>query len=662
MKLHEIALTPPIAAIIILLTLTASAAPKVVYVATDGTGDGIGGWENATASIGDAYASAAAFAEGGCDSGEVWIKTGRYYLPALITLASHVEVIGGFAGNETMSSAADPEANPVIISGEKAKNTNQWLYPGQGIPTPRCYCWTGEDRMTFVYPDTIGEDGYWQKYGYWQPYGGGADTTYAFYSSDNADLEGAVIRGVTLTGFYSGAICVTKGSNHALTVVDCRLLSNTTRIANYESFTVTDAGVAVTNIEYCGNWRPLRVVTTTASAGRTIPASFYKCKIFENHGSFGVSAVKGGASLDLTVDKCTFESSSGGVSLSLSQPCSVRMMDCDFIDLRIRSRADGALVLGGSSASSVNIDRCRFLRNNLVVSEVTGNLCAGLFHSLPDTNARYDSCYFGGNFAVIENASEGSYCASAVLLANANNYNAFVNCTFETNSVASTGALGHAGTFVIASAAARSGWANCTFVNNSATGSALHKADVSGWPGWQTSMAFYNTLFVNPAADYRVMDIVDNWTGVSYFTPSFWRCAASRWDFSETGLTKIGGNPILTDGVDIAAASAAGPNGAIARGVAVSAARDIRKTGFALWSAASGYDVVIRNPEADKSKPWRFLGLSNKNTYSDADAAALGYSVDNPPFPDAFGADRTIGKIAYGPLNAPVSGLMLLVR
>ena len=34
----------------------------------------------------------------------------------------------------------------------------------------------------------------------------------------------------------------------------------------------------------------------------------------------------------------------------------------------------------------------------------------------------------------------------------------------------------------------------------------------------------------------------------------------------------------------------------------------------------------------------------------------------SPLVPDAFGAPRTDGKIAYGPLNAPTAGLMLLVR
>ena len=645
-----------IAAMAFTVPLELAAAPKVVYVVPDGAGEKTGAdWENAMASIGDAYASAAAFAEGGYDSGEVWIKTGRYFLPAKIVLASHVEVIGGFAGNETTSSAADPKANPVIITGVPLTGNNQWL-PNNAVPTPRCYCWVGDDKMTFQYPDAAGPAEYWA------PYGGNSDTPYAFGNTDNAELTGAVVRGVTLCGFYGGAFSLTTGSDHALAVVDCRLLANTTARANWASFTVTDAGVAVTNIEYCGNWLPIRIYTTTASAGRTIPASFSNCQFYETRNGISVSTVKNGADLDLTVEGCSFKKVyCTGISLSLNWSGTVRIADCEFRDMCLRDK-NGALAFTGSAAIHANVDRCRFLSNELTLSGQTGNITAGICQSMPSSVVRFNACYFGGNRMTISGSSAGTCCATGLLLSNANNYNSIVNCTFETNSLTSTDALGYAGTIVITAAAARSGYANCTFVDNSYTGTATHKAEISGTPGWQTSMAFYNNLFVNPAADYRVMDITDNPTGNLYFTPGFWRCAASRWDFSETGLTKIGGNPILTNGVDIAEASVVGPNGAIARGIVVSAARDIRKTGFALWSAASGCDLVIRNPEADTNKPWRFLGHSDGTTYSDADAAALGYSVDNPLFPDAFGADRTIGKIAYGPLNAPTAGLMLLLR
>ena len=109
-----------------LAAFSANAVPKIVYVVPGGAGDGTGtDWANAMASVRDAYASAATFAEGGFDSGEVWIKTGRYTITSAITVQSGVSALGGFLGTETDASQASRE-NLTILSGDK-NDDDYWM-------------------------------------------------------------------------------------------------------------------------------------------------------------------------------------------------------------------------------------------------------------------------------------------------------------------------------------------------------------------------------------------------------------------------------------------------------------------------------------------------------------------------------------------------------
>ena len=124
MKLHERALL--LAAMsAMLLSFTGAAAPKIVYVVPGGAGakDGTS-WESAMADVKKAYASAAAFAADGYDSGEVWIKTGRYQTSQM-TLTSNTTVRGGFRGTETVADEANPVKYPTLLTGDTNQD-DQW--------------------------------------------------------------------------------------------------------------------------------------------------------------------------------------------------------------------------------------------------------------------------------------------------------------------------------------------------------------------------------------------------------------------------------------------------------------------------------------------------------------------------------------------------------
>ena len=210
MKLNGIArISTGIVAGAMMLLSTASAAPKIVYVAPDGTGDGTGGWENATSSVADAYDSAAAFAESGYDSGEVWVKTGRYLITGAITMRPHVVVRGGFSGGETTASAADRDKNLTILSGD-TKDDDYWKPNGSDPTGDKVFIWAGDDKMMFNSPNPEGLDDCW-KIGVKT-----ANVAKGFVSAGNA-LSGSAFFGLTFTGFATCAIEAANGGG------SCRL-------------------------------------------------------------------------------------------------------------------------------------------------------------------------------------------------------------------------------------------------------------------------------------------------------------------------------------------------------------------------------------------------------------------------------------------------------
>ncbi|MTB53878.1 T9SS type A sorting domain-containing protein [Lewinella sp. W8] len=95
---------------------------QVVYVNDDVAVPGDGSsWDNAYANLNDALLAAAS-------GSEVWIAQGTYITPdssAFIVDNKSLTILGGFVGNETMASEADPEKNATILSGDVMQNDVQ---------------------------------------------------------------------------------------------------------------------------------------------------------------------------------------------------------------------------------------------------------------------------------------------------------------------------------------------------------------------------------------------------------------------------------------------------------------------------------------------------------------------------------------------------------
>ncbi|HOO65170.1 MAG TPA: right-handed parallel beta-helix repeat-containing protein, partial [Synergistaceae bacterium] len=104
--------------------LTSPGDAAILYVREDGTGDGSGGWENASGDLGETLKNA--------QSGDqIWVARGTYEptldvdydVPGSIELTtfalkSGVSLYGGFAGDETQLDQRDPQANPTTLTGD----------------------------------------------------------------------------------------------------------------------------------------------------------------------------------------------------------------------------------------------------------------------------------------------------------------------------------------------------------------------------------------------------------------------------------------------------------------------------------------------------------------------------------------------------------------
>jgi predicted outer membrane repeat protein len=104
---------------------TIGLSAQVVYVNDDVTTPGDGSsWDNAFANLNDALLAAPS-------GSEVWIAQGTYITPdstAFIVDNKSLTILGGFVGNETMASEADPEKNATILSGDVLQDDVQGSY------------------------------------------------------------------------------------------------------------------------------------------------------------------------------------------------------------------------------------------------------------------------------------------------------------------------------------------------------------------------------------------------------------------------------------------------------------------------------------------------------------------------------------------------------
>ncbi|MDX9954333.1 MAG: choice-of-anchor Q domain-containing protein, partial [Anaerolineae bacterium] len=109
---------------LLLLSLSASADPGVLYAAPNSAGSGnCASWENAC--------TLQTALTGASSGDEIWVMAGTYKpaagtdRTATFQLKDGVAVYGGFAGGETAREQRDPATNPTILSGDIDNNDSQ---------------------------------------------------------------------------------------------------------------------------------------------------------------------------------------------------------------------------------------------------------------------------------------------------------------------------------------------------------------------------------------------------------------------------------------------------------------------------------------------------------------------------------------------------------
>lgn len=653
MKLREIKLTPPIVAIsAMLLALTSAAAPKIVYVTPSGAGakDGTS-WENAFDSVSNAYASAAAYVAAGCDSGEVWVRKGLYVWSKpktyCIKMQSHVSVRGGFAGDETLASQADPKKNVTVFSGDFGSD-DIWLPNGVApAKADQIKIWGGTvDDPVLNEPNPDDKDEYWAVTQNINDCGTGFST--------DASVEDCEFSGVWFSCFVSDGVALAHPSTN-IRFVNCGFVGNNTgrNGASYDGGVVLkDTHATFTECEFVNNHNCVLMKHSIGSApdGKTL----FKDCVFRRTVNSVVycSRSVGGAAEDnvYAFENCVFEKNRTAVYyMSGTKAYTLLFSDCTFWKNAV-SGSGG--IIGTSGKTDVNaqirLDRCEFT-DNTCDSAVSGKKSVCLWFDGIGKIQSIRDCYFACNAITYSGVGEG--CAAICAITAASHYPAFVNCTFEDNVATATDAGAYASMFSFASTNTRMGFGNCVFINSQMTAADETKAAevYSPAPAAGAAIMFVNSIFTNAAASYQPYrqggGTVTNPKAFGMAVPDLSKINLAAYDGKRSSITNL--VPKLSATVK------KGANGAKARGVDWDS--PYRKAGFPFVMAANGYDYYVDSGSG--AKPWYALCGGGTST-----AADIGITDETPLVLDAFGASRVRGKVAYGPLNAPDPGLMLLLR
>lgn len=289
--------------------------------------------------------------------------------------------------------------------------------------------------------------------------------------------------------------------------------------------------------------------------------------------------------------------------------------------------------------------RCAFLRNTLVSNSDRTYHSAGIMAMSGNTLIR-DSL-FEANLCSVDQSSTEARAWGSVYCGSGGN-TTFLNTTFRNNSAAVTG-TGNAfcGTFASIGTGPNLALAHCT---------------VDGSQFNEKTREFINSG-ANNATTLGIVDSVVRSTAPGY-TP-FSLPAVVTLCLAESSITGADTNTLATGSngylynVTAADARLAGYPTPVADGVSalgVSGASPFARAGRPVWLATDDY-LYLHDPVGKPATPWRRI-VSKGTAY----ATVAGLALDSAPAPDALGAPRLIDRIAYGPLNAPPSGTLILLR
>ena len=593
---------------------------------SDGTGSS---WANARGDF------AAAYADAGRYRGEVWLRQGRHLLTTPVTLLPNVTVRGGFDGTETDAAQADPTSRLSILSGDVNNDTYWQPYGADPGAANRTNIWSG---TAFNRPNPGGGADYWA------PGGNSGDDTAIGFSDFAGGITNAGFDGVVLTCFRVSGLVIGTGSDVVLArgrVYACNTGKNSGNSA-------LDCGGAILleDSELIGNWRALNL----SGAALTVSNIVRTCLFEENSANWYGACIRMSSTTPTLVEGCRFYRNAG---LSEAYRCSSTITfngagrgwvgDCRFEENRVRVNCHGNVIIEGNG--TFVFARCAFLRNTLVPNSDRTYHSAGLM--VMNGNTLIRDSLFEANLCSVDQSSTEARAWGSVYCGTGGN-TTFLNTTFRNNSAAATG-TGNAfcGTFASIGTGPNYAMVHCTV-----DGSLLN----------EKSREFINSG-ANNGTTFAIVDSAVRSADPAY--APFNVPAAVTLCLAESSITGIDTNTLATGSngylynVTAADARLAGYPTPVADGVSalgVSGASPFARAGRPVWLATDDY-LYLHDPVGKPATPWRRI-VSKGTAY----ATVAGLALDSAPVPDALGAPRLANRIAYGPLNAPPPGTLILLR
>ncbi len=619
-------------------------AEKIVYVAPGGTGDG-SSWASPMGSVANAYASAAAFVEGGGGAAEVWVGTGRYTISSTITVKSGVSVRGGFLGTETDASQASRD-NLTILSGDK--NDDDYWMPCGTNTAEKLYVWTGDDKMTFNPPDPRDPDEYWTLSN-----GGANNYYYGFQTLAGTPVTNCTFAGLTFTSFRTCPLYMLDGGPHVglavtncnfwacgddgnaafrITAVETRVSDNLCWGAGSGILVKTPSTVACTNeISGCV-FRDITPATalylwsgTTYNTWRVKNCGFHHNRTINNANAPAVH----------------LQGNMTGTRLEMTD-CYIRECILTGTCYGLVQTADGGM------SHTLLFKDCDF-QGNIRTNSTSGTAC--FTGCKIGKNWYFDGCSFRGNR--LWYAGTG-YAASVYSPIGANQYATFLNCSFETNAVVSMGETPAkaAATLSVPVNNARIFVINSLLDGNECSG-ALTNAEFHTVSNGNSFFGVVNSVFHNDAPDYSPLR--------SQLSPYLYKCWFSNFDKDAVGCAKWSRyESVSTDGDPGVSEKLRAKTGSPHRIRGLRVDSPFWRGGTDIWirNRPTSYPHVLLHNSSGKT-PWHPINYGAGDAdQSDATMATLGITVDSPLIPDALGNPRKRGKIAYGPINYAVPTIL----
>lgn len=574
-------------------------------------------WAKAYGDFNKAYTDAAA-----C-RGEVWIKKGVHVVTKPTTFVPNVEAVrGGFAGDETEASAADPVNNVTILTGDVNGN-NYWMSESAANLGA---IWTdGELSVPSVTSDI-------EKF--FKCGGNSSDDTLNLLIGGSVKVTDVKIDGITMTGFGNAAIDTAASGCLNLEISRCRFIANNTRpnlavAALYAGAGTSASAMTVRDTLFLGNQRAFQGASNAVGTNL-----FAGCRFESNYSSKSGASMRAAAQFQVCVTNCVFyrnfacsingfgqpddaNEANNASAISLvglrAYPAASMVVDCRFEDNRALGAAPGTVFVAGDH-TTVEFRRCAFVKNHAkIVGDGAAKLHSpGLVTATANRSQLVRDCYFAGNEMISEGA--GRYTASVVATAASNESLTFVNCTMERNVMTNATAGQVSGTVVAVNGI---GFANCVF--NANTLIEAREFSFADSP----SFTLLNSTIRNTAAGYVAYD-----PGAS--------------------VRKVDSRVSGVDATVPYVKSAKTKNGATACGIQESV------IGRPLHL---GSDKLVYFK--DDGSDWRCLTSAGEVTAQTL--SKVGISDASPIIPDAFGCTRKANRVICAAINAG-SGLIMVYR